>query len=122
MGAAYRRVALRPGLPADQSRLAGGAGQGLDRRAPGARRRRRPRPAHGRVPQAAQGAGPALTPGTRFSVEARSRRLRHLVGQVLGARWRWVTLAVLAGCVVLGRLGLWQLQRLEAHRAALPPL
>jgi surfeit locus 1 family protein len=50
---------------------------------------------------------------------------------LLGPRWRWVTLAVLAGCVALGRLGVWQLQRLEARRslnatlaerAALPPL
>jgi len=50
---------------------------------------------------------------------------------LFGPRWRWLTLAVLLLAVVLARLGVWQLERLEQRRArnalleqrvALPPI
>jgi surfeit locus 1 family protein len=33
-------------------------------------------------------------------------------------RWWWVTLVVIAGVLLMGRLGIWQLDRLEERRAA----
>ena len=42
----------------------------------------------------------------------------ELLRALVGRRWRWVTLAVLALMLVLARLGVWQLDRLSERRAA----
>lgn len=39
------------------------------------------------------------------------------VGTFFNRRWRWATAAVILGMLFLGRLGLWQLDRLEWRRA-----
>jgi surfeit locus 1 family protein len=44
-------------------------------------------------------------------------RGRYALGQLFGRRWRWVTLGVFLICVVLARLGVWQLDRLAERRA-----
>ena len=44
--------------------------------------------------------------------------MAELLRALVGRRWRWVTLAVLALMLVLARLGLWQLDRLAERRAA----
>lgn len=44
--------------------------------------------------------------------------MAELLRALIGRRWRWVTLAVLALMLVLARLGLWQLDRLAERRAA----
>ncbi|RME50421.1 MAG: SURF1 family protein [Caldilineae bacterium] len=55
----------------------------------------------------------------------------RLAAAMVSRQWRWATLLVLAGMLVLARLGIWQLDRLEQRRArnaqtaqqlALPPL
>lgn len=38
-------------------------------------------------------------------------------GVLFGRRWWWSTLIVIAGMLFLGRLGIWQLDRLEERRA-----
>ncbi|WP_374689015.1 SURF1 family protein [Promineifilum sp.] len=45
-------------------------------------------------------------------------RIGALARALVGRRWRWVTLAVLALMAVLARLGVWQLDRLAERRAA----
>jgi len=44
--------------------------------------------------------------------------MMELLRALVGRRWRWVTLAVLALMLVLARLGIWQLDRLAQRRAA----
>jgi cytochrome oxidase assembly protein ShyY1 len=44
--------------------------------------------------------------------------MAELLRALVGRRWRWVTLAVLALMLVLARLGIWQLDRLAERRAA----
>jgi surfeit locus 1 family protein len=44
--------------------------------------------------------------------------MAELLRALVGRRWRWVTLVVLALMLVLARLGLWQLDRLAERRAA----
>jgi surfeit locus 1 family protein len=44
--------------------------------------------------------------------------MAELLRALVGRRWRWVTLAVLALMLVLARLGVWQLDRLAERRAA----
>ncbi|HEX2032969.1 MAG TPA: SURF1 family protein [Chloroflexota bacterium] len=60
-----------------------------------------------------------------------TRHLSYALGQLFSRRWWWVTLAVIAICLGLARLGVWQLDRLAARRArnaelisrlSLPPL
>jgi len=55
----------------------------------------------------------------------------RLAAAMVSRQWRWATLLVVAGMLVLARLGIWQLNRLEQRRAhnaqvaqqlALPPL
>ena len=48
--------------------------------------------------------------------------MAELLRALVGRRWRWVTLAVLALMLVLARLGVWQLDRLAERRAANAPL
>jgi surfeit locus 1 family protein len=43
--------------------------------------------------------------------------LAKLPGVLFNHRWWWSTLVVIAGMLFLGRLGLWQLDRLEQRRA-----
>lgn len=43
--------------------------------------------------------------------------LARLPGVLFNRRWWWSTLVVIAGMLFLGRLGLWQLDRLEQRRA-----
>ncbi|MFK7801338.1 MAG: SURF1 family protein [Anaerolineae bacterium] len=38
------------------------------------------------------------------------------ISSFFSPRWRWVTLAVILGILFLGRLGIWQLERLEWRR------
>jgi len=42
----------------------------------------------------------------------------NLIKALFSRRWWWVTLLVLLGIAVLGRLGIWQLDRLDQRRAA----
>lgn len=42
----------------------------------------------------------------------------NLIKALVGRRWWWVSLLVVVGMGVLGRLGIWQLDRLEQRRAA----
>ena len=44
-------------------------------------------------------------------------RIWLTVKALFGRRWWWVTLVVVAGMVLLARLGVWQLDRLEQRRA-----
>ena len=44
--------------------------------------------------------------------------MAELPRALVGRRWRWVTLVVLALMLVLARLGIWQLDRLAERRAA----
>jgi len=44
--------------------------------------------------------------------------LTELPAALFSRRWWWATLLVLAGVVLMGRLGIWQLDRLDQRRAA----
>jgi surfeit locus 1 family protein len=44
--------------------------------------------------------------------------MAELLRALVGRRWRWVTLVVLALMLVLARLGIWQLDRLAERRAS----
>lgn len=43
-------------------------------------------------------------------------QVRATAAALVSPRWRWVTLAVIGLMLVLGRLGIWQLDRLEERR------
>lgn len=44
--------------------------------------------------------------------------LSRIPGLLIGRRWWWSTLVVIAGMLFLGRLGIWQLDRLDQRRVA----
>jgi len=44
--------------------------------------------------------------------------LAELPAALVSRRWWWATLLVLAGVMLMGRLGIWQLDRLDQRRAA----
>jgi len=45
------------------------------------------------------------------------KQARQLLRTLFGRKWWWVTLLVMVAMVVLARLGIWQLDRLEQRRA-----
>jgi surfeit locus 1 family protein len=55
---------------------------------------------------------------TPSQIKAQPTTLGQLPRVLLGRRWRLPTLVVILGMLFLGRLGLWQLDRLEQRRAA----
>lgn len=46
------------------------------------------------------------------------KQTRSLLRALIGRRWWWVTLIVIALMIVLARLGVWQLDRLQQRRAS----